>query len=730
MTNKFSTKALNKKDSKWTTPAYYSTGYKSTHKSYGNSSFWMNEDFLESDIRASVNSLDYVKLAGYKRAIGNFVRIVTGKDNIPVMYSSGNDSYTNGVQVVISSKLGENEFDSTVGLALHEGSHISLTDFNAIKKCLNHNSEFLQSIVEWHKNIFNEDVTNANEFAMARQVKELINIIEDRRIDRFVYDSAPGYQGYYQSLYEKYFNAKEIDQALLNGSKTELNWDNYLFHICNFSNPKRQLDALPGLRSIWNTISIPTINRLKSTLEVADIAVEVYKMIWSELGGLKTNAPQQAPEQEDQDGNGSPGEEGDNEIETSEEQNGEEGSGIDPNLDMQGDSSSSSEGNNSEQEGEGNGTGTPQTPKERKEKQALEKAIQKQKDFLNGNIKKKKVSKKDFEKINAAAEANMSYQSVGGDIPNDTNGAIIKRSKTQCMVVKGITDTLTDSRLLGGHASNAKEEKEYIIKYDRKDYIAEGIVLGTLLGKRLKTRDEDRSIKNTRMETGRIDRRMIAELGFGNDRVFSQTIHHTVTPSLIHISIDASGSMSGSKWEAAMKTAVAVAKAASMVASLDCIISIRGSYGGYNNQSPLMWVVYDSRKDKFNIIKDKMYAVQVSGSTPEGLCYQAVMKDIIDSANGKEAFFINICDGEPGYADSNISYGGEYAIQHTALQVKKMQHAGIKTLAYFVCDDTRSANIGGAKDNFRKMYGNNSEFIDANNLTQLSNSLNKLFVRK
>ena len=125
-----------------------------------------------------------------------------------------------------------------------------------------------------------------------------------------------------------------------------------------------------------------------------------------------------------------------------------------------------------------------------------------------------------------------------------------------------------------------------------------------------------------------------------------------------------------------------------------------------------------------------MYAVNAAGSTPEGLCYQAVMKDIIESANGKEAFFINICDGEPGYSDSNLSYGGEYAIQHTALQIKKMHQAGIKTLAYFVCEDINSSYIGRAKDNFRKMYGNNSEFIDTNNLTQLSNSLNKLFVRK
>jgi hypothetical protein len=260
--------------------------------------------------------------------------------------------------------------------------------------------------------------------------------------------------------------------------------------------------------------------------------------------------------------------------------------------------------------------------------------------------------------------------------------------------------------------------------------VQEGIVLGTLLGKRLKTRDEDRTLKTTRMETGRIDRRLIAELGFGNDRVFNQIIHNTVTPSIIHISVDASGSMGGSKWQAAMKTSVAIAKAASMVSSLDCVISLRGSFGSWESASPLMWVIYDSRKDTFAKAKKNFKMAQAAGSTPEGLCYQAVMKELLDMSNGKEAFFINICDGEPGYSDRNISYGGEYAVMHTAAQIKKMNAAGIKTLGYFVCEDSNSSWMNRSKDQFRRMYGSGSEFIDTNNLTQLSQSLNKLFIRK
>ena len=719
MAKRFSTKKLSKSYSKWTSPAYYSTGYKSSSKSYGNSSFWMDDDFLDDDKSKDTSKVDYVRLAGYKRAIGNFVRIVTGKDDIPVIYSSGNDSYTDGKKVVISSKLDENEFDSTVGLALHEGSHIALTDFKGMTNILAAHGPRMTELQEWHKNMFNED---ESQYAIALKVKDLVNIIEDRRIDRFVYDSAPGYQGYYKSLYDKYFNAKEIDQALLDGTKTEESWDDYIFHICNFANPNRQLNALLALRAIWNMISIPTINRLKTTTEVAQLAIDVYKTIMNQLGGSGVGPKdgEQAEEQEESQGGAGQGEqEIDQDGESSDDQNG-----IDPNLDIQGQASDSSNGpaKDSKQ--------LAQEAKDRKTKHALDKAIQKQKDFLNNNIKKKKLSKTDANKINAASESNMSYEQVGGDIPNDTGNTMVKGQNTNCMVVKGITNSLIESGLLAGHAQDPAQTKKWMVNYGREDYIAQGITLGTLLGKRLKTRDEERNIRNTRMETGRIDRRLIAELGFGNDRVFAQTIHQTVTPSMVHISLDASGSMGGTKWAAAMKTAVAIAKAASMVSSLDCIISARGSYGSWERQSPLMWVVYDSRVDKFSVIRDKIYAVQPAGSTPEGLCYQAVMKDIVKSSNGKETFFINICDGEPGYSDQNMNYGGEYALQHTAHQVKKMHQAGIKTLSYFVCEDSESSYIGRAKDNFRRMYGSNSEFIDTSNLTQLSQSLNKLFVRK
>ena len=722
MAKKFSTKALTKQVNKWTS-GYYSSGYKSSYKStYSNSSFWLDDDFLAKDDSLSTKekaTVNVVKLAAYKRAIGNFVRIVTNKDDIKVMYSSGNQSYTDGKQVVISAKLDEKEFDATVGLALHEGSHIALTDFTVTKTWLIPSNVFLSNLEAWHAAQFPGQ--SCSGYTISPKIKDLVNIIEDRRIDRFVYDSAPGYQGYYKALYDKYFNAKEIDEALLSGSKCERTWDDYIFHIVNFANPNRQLNTLPALQEIWDIINIRDISRLKSTAAVFDVAGEVFKAICNDIGGL--DAPQGngqgdgQPEDDEQVDKTNPGDSG---ADINEDVNDEMGgAGADPNMDMQGEGSSEEGGDAQAQQGKVD-------PKQAKKAKDLADAIQKQKDFLDGKIKKKSLSKSDANKVNAAAESNMTLESVGGDLPNDTSNRH-SGNRTNCTVVKGINNNLIDSGLLGNQAQDPEDYKNCISKYGYTDYVAEGIVLGTLLGKRLKTRDEDRTLKTTRMETGRIDRRLVAELGFGNDHVFTQTIHNTVTPSLIHISVDASGSMNGSKWEAAMKTSVAIAKAASMISSMDVVISARGSMGGYNNQTPLMWVVYDSRKDKFEQFRHKAYAVSASGGTPEGLCFQAVMKEIIASANGKEMYFINISDGEPGYSDSNIQYGGDYANKHTKAQVDKMRKNGIKVLSYFVSDG--NYGLDRSRVRFQEMYGKDAEMIDINNLTQLSLSLNKLFVR-
>ena len=115
---------------------------KGTDTKTGNmfSSFWADNDWdtrrtdiLGEDDKPKKRQVDHIQLAQYRRAISNFVNIVTNRSDIPVTFQQAGDSYTDGKSVVISSKLDDKLFDSTVGLALHEGSHIKLSDFDLLR---------------------------------------------------------------------------------------------------------------------------------------------------------------------------------------------------------------------------------------------------------------------------------------------------------------------------------------------------------------------------------------------------------------------------------------------------------------------------------------------------------------------------------------------------------------------------------------------------------------------
>ena len=132
--NKRSFMSFNSKDFKGFT--FRSGPVKSKVKQ--NSTFWDTnsndvdvDEFLGLDTDVKKGK-DLVALAGYKRAISNFVNIVT-EDNIPVVFNSNDESYTDGKRVVIGANIDDKKFDVAVGLALHEGSHIKLSDFNLLR---------------------------------------------------------------------------------------------------------------------------------------------------------------------------------------------------------------------------------------------------------------------------------------------------------------------------------------------------------------------------------------------------------------------------------------------------------------------------------------------------------------------------------------------------------------------------------------------------------------------
>ena len=88
------------------------------------------------------------------------------------------------------------------------------------------------------------------------------------------------------------------------------------------------------------------------------------------------------------------------------------------------------------------------------------------------------------------------------------------------------------------------------------DDVDKGIKLGTMLGKKLQVRGEDRSTVFNRQKIGKIDKRMISSLGFGNENVFQFTEIDSYKKINLHISVDDSSSMNGDKWKKTMVNTV------------------------------------------------------------------------------------------------------------------------------------------------------------------------------
>ena len=246
---------------------------------------------------------------------------------------------------------------------------------------------------------------------------------------------------------------------------------------------------------------------------------------------------------------------------------------------------------------------------------------------------------------------------------------------------------------------------------------------------------DSRTTKYTRQKNGRIDKRLLSELGFNNGgNVFFSTMTDEYNPAILRISIDASGSMGGAKMASAITCATAICKAASMIENLDVVVDLRSTLngsGGYSrrasNYFPLVVVVYDSRVDKFIKVKKHFPSLSTSGTTPEGLCFEAIMNDMVESNRGIDSYFLNFSDGMPMYSDDKIYYHGETAVLQTKKAVQKMTNMGIGILSYFI---TGGYNSDHELQDFKKMYGSGAENIDVSNVTQVARTMNKLFLDK
>jgi hypothetical protein len=735
--------------------------FKGTDSKKSASSYWFDEhdssyDYLDlysdmsgDELASYKKSNDLYKLSATRRAVANFVQIVTQK-NIPVTFATKSNSMTDGEKVILSADV-DNNFDVSVGLALHEGSHIVLSDFGLLTEMntaydayryakidIANNGGDIVSKIEYTINNckFNDGLGEmyyptgkiGSKVSVDMEIKNLIgsltNWIEDRRIDRYIYNSAPGYRDYYTSMYDFYFNDKAITKGIASDEYTDENIDSYMFRIINLHNEKTDLSKLKGLRAIYRLIDLKNIDRLKSTEDVFNLSIDVTAIILDNInysGGKSKSGDKGEAEK----GDGNPTGEADGNGESSDGEGGE-GEGIEMATD------GDFEGTDSDGDSDGDASSASDIKKGKEtlsasSKRQLDKKIQKQKDFLDGKIKKKQITKGEAEKLQNIVDSDTQVVRVGNDY--ETKYSITKG--VDCIVVKNLTEKLLEQEDFPFSRTDWKTKKpsEWAI-----DDVNKGITLGNILGKKLQVRNESRETVYSRLTKGKIDGRMVASLGYNNENVFYTKDVDQYKKANLHISIDYSGSMHGDKLRKAITSTVAIVKACQMARNINVQVSIRSTDSSYR-ALPYIAVVYDSTKNTFRQFCKYMSILQANNTTPEGLCFEAIQKQLIPTTNDTDSFFLNFSDGQPCYsigtADDSINYQGEAAAEHTKKQINKMRNAGINTLSYFISDYSEE-RIQSTPDwrIFQKCYGKDAKSVNVENMMQVAKTMNELFLQK
>ena len=661
-----------------------------------NSKFWLDRSMFQGT-GESVSISKKLKLLAYKRAISNFVKILTQKDGFVVKFSSGNDSYTDGKTVVISSKLDENNFDLTVGLALHEASHLLLTDFKWLGDRKN-----LEASMGEH-GLIGLDMR----FDVLHKIH---NIVEDRYIDSYVYRTAPGYRGYYQTLYNHYFKSPKLAKLLKSKKRCNETVDNYIDQLLNIVGLEFDPNRMIALADIVKELDIQNIDRLKTTKERLGVAANIYAIILKQVETAKANninQPTAPNESENNQSDAKPEKEkskageSDNEDNDIDDIENDKGVADEENLDL------------SPAPKEDNDDGDELSSKEEKE---AEKILSDASNMVNGNVKKDKNSSKLNDEIEMLDIADVTMTPVKVDLYKDYDETPYDVLEVNTLLVKHINSTIASSNMF----DRLFTHNGYIDK-DIQEVVAKGVVLGNMLAKRMQVRNEERTFISNRLKSGKIFNRHIALLGADVENIFYKTKTDKFKKSVIHISIDASGSMMGTNFNNSILTATAIAKACTFLKGVSCIISFRSQY----ESSPMMVIAYNSKKDHFSKILDIFPRLYAGATTPEGLCYEAYLAFINEEDSGDvDKFVINLSDGEPCFQLKKNSYSDATGEYHTKKVWNIILKSGVVGLSYFIGQNVRERNV----KSFKFMYGKDAKFVEPGNIVQLATTVNEMLM--
>ena len=680
-------------------------------KSESWSSYWMDDDsydyFYDKESEKtkikidglggrSATTIDLAKasrLAAVRRAVGNFVRILTNDDEIVVVFNDGTDSYTDGKYVVISAESDPKKFDVLVGTSLHEGAH-----------CV-----FSQALLDMLKSgQFDDMVINRFGREHITPVHNITNCLEDRRIDSEVYRRAPGYRPYYQSMYDHHWNAKEIAKAIIRTEKFRVpTVDSYMFRIINITNPaiKYMMDKhLPEFRKIYDTFGLNNILRFSNpdgtvkADELVECAMDIYQIILDNKVDEEVDDQQQNGQQSDEDGGSC-----DQSVDACDSDGGDDES-------QSGQSQISNEDIEkavAEELGKRNlGKSDPN----------MDKIEQQMMDFLNGNTKKKKITKKMRDAVSTMEESDITVSSVEID---GTNYPYVRVPRLTASSKALLPSNMFDSWRRSGNAESVKKGRR----------------LGQIIVDRIKIRHDNNETKFSRRPVGKIDRRLIHSLGTDNENVFYSKITQDYKNSIIYLTIDCSSSMHGKKWSESVVLATGLAYAATKINNFDIVVNLR-----YGLDSIWSVNMFDSRREPFSHFDRWMNEFTPDNTTPESVVYD-IEKEFIESLKTKDnnVYFITMTDGGANYTPVGTGYNSysgrwgfsnEVAQKHCRQMIKRFKEIGIECMSYFIGNANGVGYYSEWEVNsFKASYGKEGVFVPMDNFSMISKSLNDLLTR-
>lgn len=734
--------------------------------------FWLDteryanfiEEGLDPKNKSLVFSIDMVRLASIRSAVSNFVRILTRRV-IPVYFCNAPDSFNYaGKQIYISAKINtKRDFDVAVGLALHEAGHTLLTDFDVVKHAYQNVPRKIYKL---------SDSKNIRRVSMEKFMRGMWNVIEDRFIDTYVFNEAPGYRGYYAAMYEEMWNSVEIDLKLQSDDCRYPSLKSYDFRITNFTNEHTDLLALPRLEDIAQVIDISHIDRLATTRDRIETAFKVTEIVLDCIdkqekleasGGGKPQRRQQGladprdyfdfgdedtaandgdektPEGKGKkDGYGSDDEDKPRDVGTEMiKEIADVISGRDPHPEKLKDNEKAV-------------NQTTDEPVDKKDARELDALIDKQRKFMMGDISKEAVT--DYQKALLDLIEKHGIIIVQVDVPMAVGGNDTC-FKVDCVVVHKMSKELVLSGNEMFPMSGAMQMGVDTPEPPKEvaEAVRRGVILGSKLGRKLQIRMETNPTKELRKKFGKINKRQLHEAAWDAEDIFQKIYIEPRTGANLHITVDASSSMAGDKWNKTMTAVVAICKAASMIDNIHVTVSFRTTQSTSGTMLPYVVLAYDSKVDKFNKVRTLFPYLVPNGCTPEGLAFGATMSLFEDiTPDEEDRYFLNLSDGEPCFhmvaPDTGIplSYDGDSGTEHTKTQVDKIRRLGVEILSYYIGETFRWGDpnvqklaLQRQKQNdspqmvwFRKMYGRNAQFIDVNSIVDLAKTINKLFLTK